>query len=332
MSDSKQVLKLGTRTSQLAVEQTQIIINLLKAKFPELETKIVARTTLADNVQSRALYAFGGKPVWTAELEELLLADAEDPELERIDMVVHSLKDLPTAMAEPFRLAAMVNRADPRDVLLVRPGLPYKSLAELPAGSVVGTSSVRRTAQLLRRYPQLEFKVVRGNINTRIAKLSDESLGYTAIVLAAAGLLRIGLEEHITQYLGPEDMMYAVGQGALGVEIRADDARAQALLDAIAEPAVQLECTAERALMRELEGGCSVPLGVHTTWTTPTTLTVAAAVVATDGDAAAEASESATVTSVADAEALGVRLAAALRANGAGPILAKISYDKLAAA
>lgn len=163
----KKLIKLGTRTSKLAITQTEIVVQLLLDMFPDLEVKIVSKTTLGDNMPSKPLYSFGGKALWTSELEALLLAKEEDEKesgLEKIDMIVHSLKDLPTTLPEDFELGAILNRQDARDALVVRPDLPYKSIKELPDGSVVGTSSIRRTAQLARRYPHLKFKVVRGNV------------------------------------------------------------------------------------------------------------------------------------------------------------------------
>ncbi|KAK7203514.1 hypothetical protein BZA70DRAFT_66474 [Myxozyma melibiosi] len=316
------VIKLGSRKSQLAIAQTEIVIKALKEQFPDLECEIVTTTTLADNNQEKALYAFGGKPVWTAELEELL-ADG------RVDMIVHSLKDVPTSLPEQFVIGGILNRADPRDALLVRPGLPYKSLDELPDHSVVGTSSIRRSSQLKRKYPNLEFKVVRGNINTRMSKLDDPEQGYTCIILAAAGLLRLDFGYRITQYLDAPELLYAVGQGAIGVEVKKGDAATQAFLDKIIDLPVALTCTAERSLMRKLEGGCSVPLGVHSSVAADGKLSIEARVVSVDGTEAASASVTDTVKSYEDAEAFGEKLAAAIIEEGAAKILEKIAYDKI---
>ncbi|KAK9448809.1 porphobilinogen deaminase, dipyromethane cofactor binding domain-containing protein [Limtongia smithiae] len=321
---SKTTIRLGSRSSSLAVAQTEIVVERLKAAHPDYEFEIVTKNTLGDQVQSKALYAFGGKSVWTTELEELLTGENGG-----IHMIVHSLKDVPTSLPEQFELAAILDRADPRDVLCVRSDFPYKTLAELPAGSVVGTSSIRRSAQLRRHYPGLEFKIVRGNINTRLAKLEDKTLGYTCIILAAAGLLRLNLDAHITQYLDAPESLYAVGQGALGVEVRRGDVLVQSLLAGIKDMRTTFACTAERSLLRRLEGGCSVPLGVETTETELGELKMHSLVTSVDGVDAIESTLVEKVSTEAEAEAFGEKLAEQLLALGAGKILEKINFDKL---
>ncbi|KAK9357468.1 porphobilinogen deaminase, dipyromethane cofactor binding domain-containing protein [Lipomyces starkeyi] len=318
-------IRIGSRTSKLAVAQAEIVAATLKAQFPDYNFEIVTKTTLGDNVQNKALYSFGGKSLWTSELEELLVSSGP----ESIDMIVHSLKDVPTTLPDEFKIGAILDRADPRDVLVVRSDLAYKSLSELPPDSVIGTSSVRRTAQLRRRYPQFQFKVVRGNINTRLAKLEDPEQGYTCLILAAAGLLRIDLGDKITQYLSSPDVLYAVGQGALGVEIKKDDEFTQTLLDKIRDIPTTLVCTAERSLMKKLEGGCSVPLGVESTISSDGVLTIETCVISVDGTEAAISKLSRTVKTEDEAVTMGKDLAQGLLSQGAGTILEKINYDKL---
>ncbi|KAK9479691.1 porphobilinogen deaminase, dipyromethane cofactor binding domain-containing protein [Lipomyces japonicus] len=319
------VIRLGSRTSPLAVAQTEIIAAKLKAHFPEYTYEIVTKATLGDEVQNKALYAFGGKALWTSELEALLVDDAG---VNKIDLIVHSLKDLPTNLPNQFELGGIFDREDPRDALVVRSDLPYKTLEELPEGSVVGTSSVRRTAQLRRRYPKLEFKVVRGNMSTRLSKLEDKEQGYTCIIVAIMGLKRIGLDHHITQFLSAPDLLYAVGQGALGVEIRKGDEFIKSLLQPAVDRKGTIECVAERSLMRKLEGGCSVPLGVQSTFT-GTELKIEACVVSPDGSQIASADLVAPVSTIEQAEQFGKDIAALLLENGAGPILEQINYDRI---
>lgn len=177
---------------------------------------------------------------------------------------------MPTQLPSSLSIGCIFPREDARDALVVKPGLPYASLASLPSGAVIGTSSVRRSAQLKRLYPHLSFADVRGNVGTRLAKLDAPDGQYTALILAAAGLLRLGMQDRITAYLSKSSggIMHAVGQGALGIEIRSDDKATHELLSKVGDELTTLACLAERSLMRTLEGGCSVPIGVETEWLT----------------------------------------------------------------
>lgn len=177
---------------------------------------------------------------------------------------------MPTQLPPSLSIGCIFPREDARDALVVKPGLPYASLASLPSGAVIGTSSVRRSAQLKRLYPHLSFADVRGNVGTRLAKLDAPDGQYTALILAAAGLLRLGMQDRITAYLSKSSggIMHAVGQGALGIEIRSDDKATHELLSKVGDELTTLACLAERSLMRTLEGGCSVPIGVETEWLT----------------------------------------------------------------
>lgn len=226
-------------------------------------------------------------------------------------------------------------REDSRDVLVVKQGLPYKSLAEIPAGSVVGTSSIRRTAQLARKYPHLKVQDIRGNIGTRLSKLDAEDSPYTCAILAAAGLLRLDLKDRITQYLDSKNsgMLYAVGQGALGIEIRKDDTILSEMLNKIGDWDTTFAVLAERSLLRTLEGGCSAPLGVETEWVQSADgskkMRMRSVVVSVDGQQCAEAEVDGDVDSIESAEAFGITVAKALVADGAGKILEEIQHNKV---
>lgn len=227
-------------------------------------------------------------------------------------------------------------REDSRDVLVVKQGLPYKSMVEIPAGSVIGTSSIRRTAQLARKYPHLKVQDVRGNIGTRLAKLDAEDSPFTCIILAAAGLLRLDLQDRITQFLDSKNsgMLYAVGQGALGIEIRKGDTVLEEMLKKIGHRETTFASLAERSLLRTLEGGCSAPLGVETEWIQtpegPKKLRMRSVVVSVDGKECAEAEVDGDVDSADSAEAFGVNVAKALMVDGAGAILEEIQCQKVA--
>jgi hydroxymethylbilane synthase len=229
----------------------------------------------------------------------------------------------------------MMPREDSRDVLVVKQGLPYKSLAEIPAGSVVGTSSIRRTAQLARKYPHLKVLDVRGNIGTRLAKLDAEDSPFTCIILAAAGLLRLDMGDRITQYLDSKSsgMLYAVGQGALGIEIRKEDTFLQEMLSKIGHQETTYACLAERSLLRTLEGGCSAPLGVESEWVQTAEgskkLRMRSVVVSVDGQKCAQVEIDGDVDSAESAEAFGVTVAEALVEDGAGAILEEIQRNKI---
>ena len=217
----------------------------------------------------------------------------------------------------------------------MKQGLPHKSLAELPAGSVVGTSSVRRSAQLARKYPHLKVENVRGNIGTRLSKLDAEDGPFTCIILAAAGLLRLDLGHRITQYLDSKNSgwLYAVGQGAIGLEIRKDDAVLSGMLEKIEHRETTFAVLAERSLLRTLEGGCSAPLGVETEWVQASEgkkMRMRSIVVSVDGKDAAEVELDGVVDSADKAEEFGVTVAQALVADGAGAILQAIQEEKQA--
>ncbi|CAL8359989.1 unnamed protein product [Merluccius merluccius] len=248
--------RIGTRKSQLARIQTDSIAEKLKELYPEITLEIIGMTTTGDKILDTALSKIGEKSLFTKELENAL-------ERNEVDLVVHSLKDLPTTLPPGFTIGAVLKRENPHDAVILHPQNAGQTLDTLPKNSVVGTSSLRRAAQLKKRFPHLQFKDIRGNLNTRLKKL-DEKEDYSAIILAAAGLKRMGWDNRISQILEPEDCMYAVGQGALAVEVRARDTEILDMVSVLHDTDTVLRCIAERAFLRQLEGGCSVPVAVHT--------------------------------------------------------------------
>ncbi|XP_077064583.1 hydroxymethylbilane synthase, b isoform X2 [Siphateles boraxobius] len=252
----RRVIRVGTRKSQLARIQTDSIVEKLKGLHPDVNFEIVAMSTTGDKILDTALSKIGEKSLFTKELENAL-------EKNEVDLVVHSLKDLPTVLPVGFTIGAVLKRENPHDAVVLHPKNKGKRLDALVNKSVIGTSSLRRAAQLKKRFPHLEFKDIRGNLNTRLKKL-DENDDFSAIVLAAAGLRRMGWENRISQILGPEDCMYAVGQGALAVEVRARDRDILEMVSVLNDSDTVLSCIAERAFLKHLEGGCSVPVAVYT--------------------------------------------------------------------
>ncbi|KAI0960944.1 hypothetical protein AcV7_000181 [Taiwanofungus camphoratus] len=317
---------LASRASELARIQTNIVRNALEARHPSTAFEALFMSTGGDKNQSQALYLLGGKALWTEELEVALRAG-------EVDMLVHSFKDVPTELPEGCEIAGVLKREDPVDSLVVKKGETWKSLDELPDGSVVGTSSVRRVAQLKRRFPRLVFKDVRGNLNTRIAKLDAPDGPYAALILAKAGLVRLGWGSRVTADLGPPTLLHAVSQGALAIEIRADDAITRDLCAALTHWPTEWSCRAERACLRVLEGGCSVPVGVHTQLRESGcgkggVLTIMGCVTSLSGKEHVEHTLEEDVSSMEEAEALGKRLARLLIDTGARTILDEITKDR----
>ncbi len=302
-----------------------MVLAALKAAHPDTQYEIHAMSTIGDKNQTTALHEFGAKSLWTHELEAQLLDG-------RLDFVVHCLKDMPTQLPPKCTIGCIMEREDPRDCMIIKKGLQYKSLLELPEGSVVGTSSVRRSAQVKRLYPKLKFKDVRGNVGTRLNKLDAEDGEYTCLILAAAGIIRMGWQDRITQILDSETigggMLYAVGQGALAIEIREGDERILQVLNDLSNQESTLSGTAERSLMRSLEGGCSVPIGVETTWIEKGKLLMKAIVVSLDGTESVEAQRLEEVLTVKNAEEFGRTLAQDLVEKGAGKILEAINLNR----
>ncbi|KAM3921426.1 porphobilinogen deaminase [Leptodactylus fuscus] len=254
--ERRNVIRVGTRKSQLARIQTDSVVEKLTNKFPQADFEIVAMSTTGDKILDTALSKIGEKSLFTKELENAL-------ERNEVDLVVHSLKDLPTSLPPGFTIGAVCKRESPYDAVVFHPKNVGNTLESLPTNSTIGTSSLRRAAQLKKRYPHLQFKDIRGNLNTRLKKL-DEQNDFSAIILAAAGLRRMGWENRIDQILSPEQCLYAVGQGALAIEVRAKDQDILSMVSALQDPHTVLRCVAERAFMKRLEGGCSVPVAVST--------------------------------------------------------------------
>ncbi|KAL0059681.1 porphobilinogen deaminase [Marasmius tenuissimus] len=330
---SPRTFVLASRASQLAQIQTNIVLEKLQALYPDAANDPSAAkfttsfmATGGDKNQSQALYLIGGKALWTKELEVALM-DRE------VDMLVHSFKDVPTVLPDGCSIAGVLEREDPVDSLVVKEGCQekWKTLEDLPKGSVVGTSSVRRVAQLKRKYPGLVFQDVRGNLNTRLAKLDAPDSPYAAIILAKAGMVRIGMGHRLTSDLNPPTLFHAVSQGALGIEIRSDDAEAHEFCRRITHDDTEWRCLAERACLRVLEGGCSVPVGVATTLKhegEKKTLEITGCVTALDGSKHVEHTLVETVDAVEKAEELGAKLARTLIETGAKEVLDSINVDR----
>jgi hydroxymethylbilane synthase len=241
-------MRVASRRSALALTQTKWVIERLQEFHPGLQVEIVPVVTKGDKILDVTLSKVGGKGLFVTEIEQVLLRG-------EADFAVHSLKDVPAELASGLALTAIPKREDPRDVLISRSG---RRFAELPPRAVVGTSSLRRAAQLKACRKDLTIESVRGNIDTRLRKLDEEN--FDAIVLAAAGLHRMDWGDRITEYLSPDVCLPAVGQGILGIESRADDDRVNSLLSALHDPLTAKAAAAERALLRELNGGCQVPI------------------------------------------------------------------------
>jgi hydroxymethylbilane synthase len=308
-------LRVGTRASALALWQARHVEALLRAQPGAPPVELVHIRTSGDAQREVPLWQTEGRAFFTREVDDALARGT-------IDVAVHSLKDLPTALAPGVELAATLERADPRDALLSRGGVP---LRELPAGARIGTSSLRRRAFMARARPDAVPVELRGNVPTRIERLGRGD--YEAIILAAAGLARLGLEPHVSEYLPPAEFPPAVSQGVIGVCARADDEATLAWLRALDDMSARLATSAERALLRRLEGGCQVPLGALAELRDGT-LTLAAAVCALDGSRELRARGTAVASatralSPADAGALGDRIAEELLAAGAAELIAR---------
>lgn len=244
---------IASRESLLAMWQAKHIQARLRALSPATEVEILGMTTKGDQILDKTLSKIGGKGLFVKELEVALMEG-------RADLAVHSIKDVPMELPEGFELAAICQREDPRDAFVSN---RYPDLGALPAGAVVGTSSLRREAQLRARFPHLTVRPLRGNVQTRLAKLDNGD--YDAIILAAAGLKRLGQAARIASLIEPQASLPAAGQGALGIEIRAGRPELAALLAPLSHAETHACVTAERALSRALGGSCQLPLGAHAT-------------------------------------------------------------------
>jgi hydroxymethylbilane synthase len=299
---------LGTRASALARAQTDVVIGMLTGAWPDLacETRVIATAGDRSEDSGRPLPEIGGKGLFTAELERALREG-------EIDLAVHSLKDLPTEDTEGVVVGAVTRREDVRDCLVARAGA---SLADLAEGAVVGTSSLRRAAQLRALRPDLEVRSIRGNVDTRIRKVADGE--FDAALLAAAGVRRLGLEHAVTEWLPVETMLPAPGQGALAIQCRADDHALRALLATLDDPWARAETTAERAFLRCLGAGCAAPVAVLAEVTTTPRVRLQGLVSSVDGR------QMVRVDGEGEPHVLGDELAQRALADGADLILAAI--------
>lgn len=245
------LIKIATRKSPLALWQAEHVAKLLHASHPTLNIELVTMVTQGDKILDTPLAKIGGKGLFVKELEQgMLNGDA--------DIAVHSMKDVPALLPDGLEIDAILSREDPRDAFVSN---IYSNIDELPQGAVVGTSSLRRQCQLLNQRPDLQIKSLRGNVNTRLQKLDDGD--YDAIILAAAGLIRLGFESRIKTSIPVNTMLAAIGQGAIGIECRKDDLATKALIACLNDPETAIRVRAERAMNLTLEGGCQAPIAGH---------------------------------------------------------------------
>ncbi|PHM44565.1 porphobilinogen deaminase [Xenorhabdus mauleonii] len=299
-------IRIATRQSPLAMWQAQYVQKQLEHFHPELHVELVPMVTRGDVILDTPLAKVGGKGLFVKELELALLE-------KRADIAVHSMKDVPVEFPDGLGLVTICEREDPRDAFV---SVEYASLDELPAGSVVGTSSLRRQCQIRQLRPDLVIRDLRGNVGTRLNKLDNGD--YDAIILAAAGLKRLGLEERIRMPLPPELLLPAVGQGAVGIECRLDDKQTRELLAPLNHARTETCVLAERAMNTRLEGGCQVPIGSYAIWQEDK-IWLRALVGAPDGKVIVRGER---VVSPENARQSGIELAEELLEKGARQILA----------
>ncbi|CEJ82084.1 hypothetical protein VHEMI02174 [[Torrubiella] hemipterigena] len=316
---------LGSRKSDLALIQARYVMAQIE-KLPDApKIEIQTGTAAGDKDKITPFLELSkqtggsdlGKSLWTNELEADLVAG-------KVHFLVHSLKDMPTTLPPNCLLGAITEREDPSDAVVMPKGSKYTSIDELPAGSVVGSSSSRRRALIRKNWPHLEVEECRGNVDTRLAKLDAADSKFSCILLATAGLLRLGLGHRVTQRLQANVFPYAVGQAALGIEVTADSPAMQQLVLAADHKPSRWRCMAERAMLRTLQGGCSSPIGVYTHYESPENggkLCLGATVVDMAGDKHVSTEELRLVESDEDAEALGLTVAKKLLDGGASGLL-----------
>ena len=302
-------ITIGTRASKLALWQAEYIAGEIEKQHPACHVELKTMTTKGDRILDAPLAKIGGKGLFTKELEQAMLAG-------EIDLAVHSLKDMPTEVSEGLMIGVITARLDPGDAFV---SVRYKAIEELPQGARVGTSSLRRRAQLLAVRPDLTILDLRGNVNTRLAKLDAGE--FDAIVLAVAGLKRLGLGERIRTILPRAMILPAVGQGALAVECRADDTRIRECIDFLRDPHMTAAATAERAFLRRVEGGCQIPVGVYAEVGEGNMLHIEAMIASVDG---MRVCRSRAMGATDTAEKLGIALAEELLDVGGRDILKEI--------
>ena len=302
-------ITIGTRASKLALWQAEYIAGELEKHHPHCHVELKKMTTKGDRILDAPLAKIGGKGLFTKELEQAMLDGM-------IDLAVHSLKDMPTEVPEGLVIGAITERLDPGDAFV---SVRYRTMEDLPNGARVGTSSLRRRAQLLAVRPDLKILDLRGNVNTRLAKLDAGE--FDAIVLAAAGLKRLGLGDRIRTILPRAMILPAVGQGALAIECRAEDMRILELINFLRDPHMTAAAMAERAFLRRVEGGCQIPVGVYANVGEGDVLHVEAMIASVDG---MRVCRSRSMGTPADAERLGIVLAEELLDLGGREILKEI--------
>jgi hydroxymethylbilane synthase len=311
MSES---LIIATRESPLALAQANFVKTELESLDDELTVELLGMTTRGDQIQDKPLAKVGGKGLFIKELEVAMQEG-------RAHLAVHSLKDVPMVLPKGFALAAILEREDPRDAFVSN---TFTSLGDMSVGKIVGTSSLRRAAVLKRRYPHLEFKPVRGNVNTRLRKLDEGE--FDALILAAAGLIRLGMRARITALIEPEVSLPAPGQAALGIEVLADDDETADIVAELDHAPTAICCTAERMVSRLLGGSCELPLGAYADFVDgDKPLRLRAFVASLDGSNYVEAEAFGTPDMP---EALGEVVAKLLKAQGAEAIIASLSRDQ----
>ena len=304
----EKTLKIATRQSPLALWQANYVKDRLQQLYPDLTIKLVPMVTKGDVILDSPLAKIGGKGLFVKELENALLN-------KEADIAVHSMKDVPMQFPEGLGLAVICQREDPRDAFVSH---SYRTFTELPQGAVVGTSSLRRQCQLKALRPDLDIRSLRGNVGTRLSKLDNGD--YDAIILASAGLIRLGLADRIASFIDIEQSLPAAGQGAVGIECRTDDVQVQALLAPLADAETTYCVRAERAMNNHLQGGCQVPIGGYAVLQQGQ-LYLRALVGDIDGSRIIRAEGK---SAVENAEVLGVKIAEQLLAQGADKILQAI--------
>ncbi|MDX1733001.1 MAG: hydroxymethylbilane synthase [Halioglobus sp.] len=302
-------LTIATRESPLALWQAEYVRAALLQAHPDLDVQLLGMTSRGDQLLDTPLAKVGGKGLFVKELESALLDG-------RADIAVHSMKDVPMEFPDGLSLGVICEREDPSDAFVSN---NFASLDALPAGSVVGTSSLRRECQLRARRPDLQVRFLRGNVNTRLRKLDDGE--YDAVILASAGLIRLGFAARIRQRIDVTDSLPAGGQGAVGIELRADDAQAATLLAPLHHAATAQRVSAERAMNRRLQGGCQVPIACYADFTDDGRLWLRGLVGSPDGSTVLRAEATGATH---EAEALGVAVADDLLGQGAAAILAEV--------
>ena len=302
------ILKIGTRGSKLAMTQSLWVKKKIEAKHPQVRVELVKITTTGDKILDSPLSQVGGKGLFVKEIEEALLE-------KRVDLAVHSMKDVPADLPDALMLSTFPEREDPRDALI---SLDNRTLDQLPPGAKVGTSSLRRGAQLLHIRQDLKLVSLRGNVDTRLRKLTSGEL--SAIILATAGLKRLGLEDRITQVISCEKVLPAVGQGALGLEVRRGDTQTMGRIDFMNHEPTEITVRTERAFLKKLEGGCQVPIAGFATLDRET-VHFTGMVAELDGSRLIRDEISGNMN---QAEELGVTLAGKLLKDGAAEILERV--------